>query len=77
MTTSPVPEFRLLYPDWQAEYTKALLELDHPSKLPDRLSAAEEAISKRVQALAGDTNHQRERQAIQDALDTLRVLKEQ
>jgi hypothetical protein len=75
MSNQTVPEIRLLYPEWQVEYTKALLELD-PSKLPDRLSAAEAAISKRVQALAGDTNHQRERQAIQDALNTLRALKE-
>jgi hypothetical protein len=69
MSDQTLPEFQLLYP-WQVEYTKALLELD-PSKLPDLLSAAEAAISKRVQALAGDTNHQRERQAIQDALNTL------
>jgi secreted protein with Ig-like and vWFA domain len=53
---------------------KALLELD-PSKLAEGLSAAEPAISKRVQDLAGDTSHQRQRQAIEDALNTLRVLK--
>jgi hypothetical protein len=75
MPDETVPEFRLLYPEWQVEYTKALLELD-PIKLPDRLSAAETAISKRVLALVGDTNHQQEQQAIQDALNTLRVLKE-
>jgi len=75
MSNQTVPEFRLLYPDWQAEYTNALLELD-PSKLPDLLSAAEAAISKRVQALAGDTNHQPERQAMQDALHTLQVLRQ-
>jgi hypothetical protein len=74
MTTSPVPEFRLLYPDWQTEYTKALLELD-PSKLAECLSKAEAAICRRMQDLAGDTSHQRERQAIDDALNTLRVLK--
>ena len=75
MSNQTVPEFRLLYPDWQAEYTKALVELD-PSKLQDLLSAAEAAIAKRVQALVGDTNHQRERQAMQDALHTLQVLKD-
>ena len=75
MSNQTVPEFRLLYPDWQPEYTKALLELD-PSKLPDLLSAAEAAIAKRVQALVGDTNHQRERQAMQDALHTLQVLRQ-
>ena len=74
MSNQTVPEFRLLYPDWQPEYTKALLELD-PSKLQDLLSAAEAAISKRVQALAEATN-QPERQAMQDALHTLRVLKD-
>ena len=75
MSDETVPEFHLLYPEWQVEYTKALLELD-PSKLRDLLSAAEAAISKRVQALAGDTNHQPERQAMQDALHTLQVLKQ-
>jgi len=75
MSDETVPEFHLLYPEWQVEYTKALLELD-PSKLRDLLSAAEAAISKRVQALAGDTNHQQERQAIQNALHTLQVLRQ-
>ena len=75
MSDEMVPEFHLLYPEWQVEYTKALLELD-PSKLRDLLSAAEAAISKRVQALAGDTNHQQERQAIQNALHTLQVLRQ-
>ena len=73
MSDQNVPEIRLLYPEWQVEYTAALLEVDS-GKLLDLLSAAEAAISKRVQALAGDTNHQRERQAIEDALNTLRVL---
>ena len=75
MSDQSVSEIRLRYPEWQVEYTEALLELD-PSKLPDLLSAAEAAISKRVQALAGDTNHQPERQAMQDALHTLQVLKQ-
>jgi hypothetical protein len=75
MSSQTVPEFHLLYPEWQVEYTQALLELD-PSKLPDLLSAAEAVISKRVQALSGAANHQQERQALQDALHNLQVLRQ-
>jgi len=74
MSNQTVPEFRLLYPDWQPEYTKALLELD-PSKLPDLLRAAEAAISKRLEFLAGEPNDQ-EGQALKDALHTVEVLKD-
>ena len=62
------------YPEWQKPYQQALLELDQ-EKLRDRIAAAETAISNRLRALAGDSNHHAERQASEDALSSLRVLK--
>jgi hypothetical protein len=72
MSDRSVSEIRLRYPEWQVEYAEALLEGDR-SKLPDRLRAAEAVISKRLESLAGDSNHE-EGQAIKDALHTLQVL---
>jgi hypothetical protein len=66
--------FAYSYPEWQPEYRAALLELDS-EKLPKLVVAAETAIFKRLQAIAQSSDHQPERQAIEDALATLRVLK--
>ncbi len=63
-----------LYPDWQNEYAAALLELD-PGKLPERVAAAETSIFNRLQVMSQSSDHQAERQAIEDALAALRVLK--
>lgn len=62
------------YAEWQEPYQQALLELDQ-KKLRERIAAAETAISNRLRAIAGDANHHAERQAIDDALSSLRVLK--
>ena len=62
------------YAEWREPYQQALLELD-PKKLRDRIAAAETAISNRLRAIAGSSNHHAERQAIDDALSSLRVLK--
>jgi hypothetical protein len=64
----------ILYPQWQNEYAAALVELDR-EKLPQRLAASEAAIYKRLQAISQSSDHQAERQAIEDALAALRVLK--
>jgi hypothetical protein len=64
----------ILYPEWQKDYLEALLELD-PKQLSRRIAAAESAIATRLQSIAGNTNHHAERQAIEDALSSLRVLK--
>jgi hypothetical protein len=66
--------FAYSYPEWQPEYQAALLELDS-KKLPTLVVAAETAIFKRLQAITQSSDHQPERQAIEDALATLRVLK--
>ena len=74
MSDPSISEIRLRYPEWQVEYTEALLEAD-PNKLPERLRAAEAAISKRLEFLVGESNHQ-EGQALKNALHTVEVLKD-
>jgi hypothetical protein len=68
------PSPQILYPEWQADYQAALLELD-PAKLLQRLTEAETAIFKRLQIISQSSDSQIERQAIEDALASLRVLK--
>ena len=65
--------FKILYPEWQNEYQNALLEVDR-QKLSERVTAAEAAIYKRLQAISQSPDHQAERQAIEDAQAGLRVL---
>jgi hypothetical protein len=64
---------KVLYPEWQNQYQAALVELDR-EKLSERLAAAETAIFNRLQSIAQSSDHQAERQAIEDALAGLRVL---
>jgi hypothetical protein len=71
---SPTP--KILYPDWQQEYQAALLELD-PDKLRERVEIAETAIFKRLQAISQYPDFGAEREAIEDALADLRVLKQE
>ena len=68
------PSSKILYPEWQAEYQAALLELD-PKRLFERVMAAETAIFNRLQAMSHTSDGHAERQAIEDALASLRVLK--
>ncbi|PYY13449.1 MAG: hypothetical protein DMG61_13320 [Acidobacteria bacterium] len=68
------PSSKILYPEWQNEYQAALLELDR-EKLANRVMAAETAIFNRLQSMSQGTDYQAERQAIEDALASLRVLK--
>ena len=64
----------LLYPDWQAEYKAAMLELDH-AKLSERVALARNAIAERLNVLAQDhIGALDERQAISDALNGLAML---
>lgn len=70
--SSPSP--KMLYPEWQEAYRAALLELD-PEKLPKRVEVAETAIFKRLQTLSKAPDSKAERQAIEDALASLRTLK--
>jgi hypothetical protein len=61
-------------PAWQREYHAALVEVDR-QRLQQRVIKAEEAISTRLQALIDTPNADAEHQAIENALESLRVLK--
>ena len=63
---------KILYPEWQNKYQVALLELDR-KKLLERVTAAETAIFNRIQAISPE--HIAERQAIEDALANLRIIR--
>jgi hypothetical protein len=64
----------LEYPEWQKPYCDALVELD-PAKLPRLVATAYAAVVQRLEIVASKPEHQAERQAIDDALASLRVLK--
>jgi hypothetical protein len=74
MADPKLPSPKILYPAWQHEYQAALLELD-PKKLLERVTAAETAIFNRLQAISRSADTHAERQAIEDALASLRVIK--
>ena len=61
------------YPHWQREFEAALREGDLQS-LRQRVDAAEAALFLRLQALAGSAQGDPERQAISDAIETLRAI---
>jgi hypothetical protein len=61
------------YPHWQREFEAALHEGD-PESLRQRVDAAEAALFLRSQALAGSAEGQAERQAISEAIRTLRAI---
>jgi len=74
MATDDSPSPKILYPDWQNEYQAVLVELDR-EKLPERVAAAETSIYKRLQQISQSSDRQAERQAIEDAVAGLRILK--
>lgn len=63
------------FPEWEPQYRAALLEVD-PTKLLDRVAAAEVAIRQRMRAIFGRIDRETERQAIGKALSALSVLKQ-
>jgi hypothetical protein len=74
MTAAIAMSPEILYPEWQPQYQTALLETAR-EKLPERVAAAETAIYQRLQAISQSSDYQAERQAIEDAVASLRVLK--
>ena len=64
------------YPPWQRVFEAALLEGD-PQTLRQRVDAAETAIFLRSQALVGNAQGHAERQAISDAIRTLRSIQKE
>jgi len=59
--------------EWYTLYTAAIFERD-PSRLRTRISEAETAIFSRIQDLAQDSDSNRERETIANALSSLRAL---
>ena len=66
----------LKYPKWEREFQEAVLELNR-EELMDKIEKLETAIFVRLQELQSDSDHHSERQAIDDALATIRVLKKE
>ena len=64
----------LKFPKWQEPYLEALMETDE-GKLVRRVELAESAILMRLRAIQSDSNMVVEKQAIEDALNGLTVLK--
>jgi hypothetical protein len=62
------------YPDWQRSVQAALVEFKK-DKLLALVGEAEVAIFNRLQAISQSSDHEAERQALEDALSNLRVLK--
>jgi hypothetical protein len=67
-------EQELKYPKWQAPLQEAILEFDR-EKLIEKIQKVETVVFERLQELSSDSDHHGERQAIADALSTMRVLK--
>lgn len=73
MTENPSTFHTVKYPHWQREFEAALREGD-PQSLRERVDAAEAALFLRLQTLAGSPEAAAERQAISDAMGTLRAI---
>ena len=59
--------------NWEEVYKFAALEVDR-RKLPERISAARDAIRGRLREIEGDTDHHEEKDRLQHALNALKVL---
>jgi len=64
----------LKYPQWQEPLAEAILEFD-PQQVREKVQRAEEAIVRRIEELAFDPRNGRERQALVDGLELLRIVK--
>jgi hypothetical protein len=62
------------FPAWQGEYEAALQEMD-TTRLFKRVEVAEAAVLLRLEAIRKDSDHHAEREAIDDALNHLKLLK--
>ena len=73
MTDENTSTSHIKYPHWQREFEAALREGD-PQSLRQRVDVAEAALFLRLQALVGNPEGNEERQAITDAIETLRAI---
>jgi hypothetical protein len=72
--TNTMSEQELKYAKWQAPLQEAIREFDR-EKLVEKIQKVETVVFERFQELSSDSDHHGERQAIADALSTIRVLK--
>ncbi len=70
-TDSAIPQL-----DWKALYQLAVTEQD-PAKLSQRISDARSVILDRIQETLATPSHYLERQELSDALNGLRVLRQE
>ncbi len=64
----------LTFPKWQPQLTAAINETD-PARVLERVREVGEILSKRLDRIVGSGSHSAEIQAIEQAMDTLEVLK--
>ena len=64
----------LKFPGWQEPYLEAMMETDQ-WKLPERVNLAETALLSRLKTILSTSDRRTEKQAIEDALIGLTVLK--
>jgi hypothetical protein len=64
----------ILFPKWQPQLMAAMNETD-PAKLLERVREIQEILSKRLDRILGSRSHSAEIQAIEQAMDTVEVLK--
>ena len=70
--SSPSP--KILYPEWQDKFQAALLEVDLKNLL-QKIKQAEMGILDRIKALSLSSREEAGRQAIENALGVLQLLK--
>ena len=59
--------------NWEETYRLAVLEVDG-GKMPERISAARDAIAGRLRAIENNSDHHEERERIEGALRALKTL---
>jgi hypothetical protein len=64
----------LKFPKWQEPYLEAMMETDQ-WKLPERVNLAETVLLSRLNTIQSNSDRRREKQAIEDALIGLTILK--
>jgi hypothetical protein len=65
---------QLKFPEWQAPLQEVVLEFDG-AKLPEKVQKVEAILRDRLYELSRNSDDHLEREAIQDALNILRVIK--
>jgi hypothetical protein len=69
-----VVDEELKFPEWQAPLQEVILEFDR-EKLPEKIQKVETLIFERLQQLRQESDGRNEREAINNALSILRVIK--